>query len=339
MKHRLAALAIFAAVAGATPASASFHFFDIQQLFSTADGEVQFVVLRETAGANGEDQLAGHTLTASHAGVTKLFTFPTDLPSSATANRSVLIATQGYVALRGSAAGAGLPAPDYVLPNRFLPTDGGTVNYASVDVLQYGALPSDGSTAVFRGNTTAANQPVNFAGASGTVPVVPVTSVEFQNATLDHYFQSSLAPDIDALDSGRIAGWTRTGESFRVMPVASSTPAPFLPVCRFYIPPQHGDSHFFSAWDVECNRIVQLSATDPNYSGYVHETASAFFAVLPDLVSGACPAGTRPAYRLWNHRADSNHRFTVSTTIKAQMVARGYVPEGFGPDGVAMCVL
>jgi hypothetical protein len=213
------------------------------------------------------------------------------------------------------------------------------VNYASVDIVQYTALPSDGSTAVLPGNATGPNRATNFAGVSAAVPVVAVTSVEFYNATLDHYFQSSLAPDIDALDSGRTPGWARTGESFKVMPAPASSPTPFVPVCRWLIPPQHGDSHFFSAWDVECNDILAHSMTDPNYSGYVQETTSAFYAVLPDLVTGACPAGTRAVYRLWNRRVDSNHRFTTSTATKAQMVARGYAPEGFGMDGVAMCAL
>jgi len=36
---------------------------------------------------------------------------------------------------------------------------------------------------------------------------------------------------------------------------------------------------------------------------------------------------------------DSNHRHTVSAAIKAELVARGYVGEGYGPDTVAMCVL
>jgi hypothetical protein len=333
----LALAAALCAVPG--PASAAFHFFQIQQLFSTADGEVQFVVLREAVGANGENQLAGHTLTASRPGVSKSFMFPGNLPSPATANKSALIATQGYVDLRAAMPGANLPAPDYVVPNRFLPVEGGTLNYADTDVINFGALPADGTTARLRSGTTAPNVATNFAGASASVPLVPTLSVEFHHAGLDHYFQSSLAPDIDALDSGRTAGWARTGETFKVMPVASNTPAAFVPVCRFYIPPDKGDSHFFSAWDVECARILSLRDTDPNYAGYVHETPSAFFAVLPDLATGACPAGTRPVFRLWNGRVDSNHRFTASATAKAQTVARGFTPEGFGTEGVAMCVI
>ncbi len=78
-------------------------------------------------------------------------------------------------------------------------------------------------------------------------------------------------------------------------------------------------------------------ATDPNYSNYTYETPSAFYIGLPDTGSGACPAGTNAVYRLWNGRADSNHRYTTDLNIRAAMIARGYVPEGYGPLGVAMC--
>jgi len=70
----------------------------------------------------------------------------------------------------------------------------------------------------------------------------------------------------------------------------------------------------------------------------VLETPSAFLAALPNTASGACPAGQAAVYRLWNGRADSNHRFATSRDVRAQMLARGYVAEGYGPDGVAMCV-
>ena len=44
---------------------------------------------------------------------------------------------------------------------------------------------------------------------------------------------------------------------------------------------------------------------------------------LPDAVTGACPAGGVPVYRIWNQRYDSNHRYTTSTAIRDQMVAEG----------------
>ncbi|HLW11330.1 MAG TPA: glycosyl hydrolase, partial [Casimicrobiaceae bacterium] len=80
-------------------------------------------------------------------------------------------------------------------------------------------------------------------------PARAETVVEYYNATLDHYFITPLADEIDALDSGHIVGWTRTGLVFD----ASSSPGDGLAaVCRFYIPPAHGDSHFFSALPAEC---------------------------------------------------------------------------------------
>ena len=167
-------------------------------------------------------------------------------------------------------------------------------------------------------------------------------AVEFHHAGLDHYFVSSLAPDIDALDSGRASGWSRTGERYRVSPVPfdpAPVSTPFQPVCRFYIPPDRGDSHFFSASVDECATVLQLSMTNPNFAGYVHETPSAWYAGLPDLATGTCAAGLRPLYRLWNGRVDSNHRYTVDTTLRSQMITRNFVPEGYGPQGVAMCVL
>ena len=102
--------------------------FQVQQLYSNADGSIQFVMLRETAGQNGHDQLAGKTLTATRAERTRTFTFPANLPHAATANRSVLIATQGYLDAPPYATEFRTVAPDYVVPDRFLPTDGGSVD-------------------------------------------------------------------------------------------------------------------------------------------------------------------------------------------------------------------
>ena len=60
------------------------------------------------------------------------------------------------------------------------------------------------------------------ATGTSTAPVSPAAVVEFYNASLDHYFVSSLQPDIDALDSGRISGWARTGQSFKVYPTQAA---------------------------------------------------------------------------------------------------------------------
>src|SRR5207249_9921491 len=292
-----------------THAWADFHNFMLEELYSNADGTVQYVVLHETHGLNGQNLWSGHTLTSTHAGVSKTYPFASDLPSNRTANSRVLVATQGFADLH-------FVAPDYVIPNGFFATDGVTVNYAGVDEVAFGPLSTDGATALTRSGATIANIATNFAGAAVVVPAIAVTSVEYYNIGLDHYFISDLQPDIDALDSGRIAGWTRTGQIFKVFPSQASGGAGVNPVCRFYIPPVHGNSHFFSASPAECATVLPKTGTDPNFSGYAYESPNAFYIALADTTTGACPAGTLPVYRLWNQRSDSNHRYTIDPAIK-----------------------
>ena len=67
------------------------------------------------------------------------------------------------------------------------------------------------------------------------------------------------------------------------------------------------------------------------------ESAAVFYISLPDQLTGACPAGTVAVYRVWDNRADTNHRYTVSRTIRDQMVAAGWIAEGYGNDAVIMC--
>ena len=187
-------------------------------------------------------------------------------------------------------------------------------------------------------------RPVELAIASAAAfalaafPARANTVVEYYHPALDHYFITPLANEIDALDSGRIAGWGRTGLVFDAFASPASAGGNAVsPVCRFYIPPVHGDSHFLSASPAECATVRAKIPTDPDFSGYMEETSAEFYIALPDISTGACPAGTGPVYRLWNQRADSNHRYTADRATRDAMVARGYAAEGYGPLGVAMC--
>ena len=144
----------------ASIASAEFHLFRIEQIYSNAGGTLQFVVL--TTGSNGENLWSGHMLTSTHAGVPKAsFEFPNNLPSN-TGGHRVLIATTGFAAL-------GLVTPDYVIPNGFLATDGGTLNYAGVDQVTYTSLPTNGISAIDRNGMVIPNVATNFAGLSASI--------------------------------------------------------------------------------------------------------------------------------------------------------------------------
>jgi hypothetical protein len=167
-------IAVALAFALAAPlAHATFHTFRIQQLYSNADATVQFVVLVESSGSNGENQWAGHALGATGPGGAKTFTFPTNLPDNSTAGRSVLVATTGFAAL-------GLVKPDYVVPNGFLALANGAVDFAGVDTVTYAALPTDGVNALSRSGTPIPNQARNFDGASASVNAAPPTLANYQ---------------------------------------------------------------------------------------------------------------------------------------------------------------
>jgi hypothetical protein len=150
------------------PARAEFHLFRIDQVFSNADGTIQYVVMVETSGSNGEGFWRNRKLeTTSLAGAKQEISFPSDLPSQLTASRKVLIATSGFAALN-------LVTPDFTIPSGFIPVGGGTLDYASgIDRVTFGALPTDGATAITRNGTPVAATPTNFAGVSATVNLGP----------------------------------------------------------------------------------------------------------------------------------------------------------------------
>ena len=98
--NRLVTIASVAiTLAFASSASAVFHTYRIEQIYSNADGTVQFIVMHESQSSDGENLWGGHVLTAQGGGVVNSFTFPNDLPSSATSGTRVLIATEGFAAL------------------------------------------------------------------------------------------------------------------------------------------------------------------------------------------------------------------------------------------------
>ncbi len=145
---------------GALPAGAAFHLWVFNEIYSNADGTVQFVELRALAG--GQQFVQGHTLVASQGGTGQSFVLPSNLPSD-TNGHSLLIATQGFAAL-------GIVSPDYIVPNFFFPLGNGTLNWGEgSDVWNYASMPADGTNSVRRDGSTGPNSPTNFAGQTGTV--------------------------------------------------------------------------------------------------------------------------------------------------------------------------
>lgn len=158
-----------------SPVLLAFEEWRISEIFSSSDGQLQYVVL--TSSVANQNNLAGRTLVARNAtgGDERSYTFPTNLAGS-TQNRSVLIATQNF----SSATGLAL---DYVIPAGFVHTEGGSVNFSGVDALFYQAveLPRNGSQALKADNSVAIAMPTNFQGQSVN-PQVAVT-LRFDDTT------------------------------------------------------------------------------------------------------------------------------------------------------------
>jgi hypothetical protein len=168
---------LFVFIMGSSAAHAEFHRWKISELFSNADGTIQFIELFETRGDNDENLLftEGKNITSSN-GVTNTLIFPADLPSNLTANKFFLIATSGFAAVAGI-------TPDYIMSDSFLFIGGGTVNYAgSTSIVNHAALPINGMTSLHINTSTdefsqGTNSPTNFAGDVGSVmapAVIPV---------------------------------------------------------------------------------------------------------------------------------------------------------------------
>ena len=169
-------------------------------------------------------------------------------------------------------------------------------------------------------------------GASSTSTGSPPTAtpvVEYYNPAFDHYFITSNSAEIAKLDSGATAGWARTGLQFNAYVASASGTAP---VCRFFstvFAPK--SSHFYTPFAFECAAVQ----AEPAWS---LETDAAFYIALP-AADGSCAAGLTSVYRLYNNGQGGapNHRYTTDVAVRAQMIERGWVPEGLGPEAVEMC--
>jgi hypothetical protein len=144
-------------------------------------------------------------------------------------------------------------------------------------------------------------------------------TVEFYNASLDHYFVTAEPAEVAMLDEGRIVpGWQRTGFDFKSW-------APGMPsgvaACRFFGTPGRGpNSHFFTVDANEC--AVVRANPDWTFEGF------AFHAALPGV--GTCPADQVVVWRLYNNGmgGQANHRYLTSYSAIGDLVGRGWLLEG-----------
>ena len=159
-------------------------------------------------------------------------------------------------------------------------------------------------------------------------------AIEFYEPEFDHYFiATETQPDVIALDSAVIPGWSRTGRAFAVYPFGAPGTSR---VCRFFSGQTFApkSSHFYTPYAAECSALRQGRVWQ--YEG------DAFALTLPVGAPGfgGCPPGSAPLYRLYNDGQGGapNHRYTDELALLNQMVAQGWVFEGEATTKVFACV-
>jgi hypothetical protein len=161
-KFSMLAVIVCCAMLQTHAARATFHFWQIDQVYSNASGSVQYIDLVLPIAFDDESHVGGHAISAglgSHS-----FVLPSNLPAVPVVGQHFLIATPGFADLAHV-------QPDYTLPaGPFFNPAGDTLNWAGVDSLIFPALPTDGLLARNRDGSLELNTPTNFSGTVGFVP-------------------------------------------------------------------------------------------------------------------------------------------------------------------------
>jgi hypothetical protein len=160
-------------------AAAAVHLWKINEVYSNADGTIQYIEL--TTSFDFQNIFSGTSLTSTNGTATQSVTFNQNT-STATANKTYLIGTPGFAALN-------LVTPDFTIPAGFLYLTNGTVNFGSFDSATYTSLPTDGTTSLNRASfvsssiaTQAVNSPKNFAGQMGGIVLPNPPTVVFASS-------------------------------------------------------------------------------------------------------------------------------------------------------------
>lgn len=185
-------LAVCALLLCTREAFATFHIIDINEIYTNADGTIQYIEL--IADAAGQTELSSARLVAFGPNGT-----PTTIILDITADllalgsgETVLFATAGFEAVAGF-------APDYMIPDGLISFPAGRVNFQGdtgliVDIIAYGsytgsmpagttpavALPCDGRQSLTRVSATSNNPATAFALRAATPRRNDGTNTELQ---------------------------------------------------------------------------------------------------------------------------------------------------------------
>ena len=155
-----------ALVLWAATASAGIHTWDVNEVFTNADGSIQFVELIDNGAGGGEINVGNGTISSN----TQTYAMSEGAVVGPTNGRHYLIATAGFAALPGA------PTPDAIIPPANIPffaAASDSVAFGGFDTLAVTSAPTNGTDSYNAGGVIAANSPTNYAGAAGSVNASP----------------------------------------------------------------------------------------------------------------------------------------------------------------------
>ncbi|SEQ37115.1 calcium-binding protein [Nitrosomonas ureae] len=202
--------------------------FHVNEIYSNADRSVQFI---EFVGeADGQHEWAGEFINSgiTDGGRGKVFPVTTDLSSSSTNGKFVLLATQRFADL-------GIVTPDYIIPEGYIEIENGYLGFS--EIFHYSQLPIDGKFSLNSDLTIETNSPTNFAGESGTIDTLPDPTIigtegsdNLTGTDADNIFKAGGGQDIingdlgdDALDGGSGIDTAVFSASFNVYEIISKS--------------------------------------------------------------------------------------------------------------------
>jgi uncharacterized membrane protein YphA (DoxX/SURF4 family) len=161
-----AALLAILTLLAAQAALAGIHTWDVREVFSNADGSIQFVEFWEAGGGPGETGIGS----AAASSDTQSFSWSNGAVAPPTSNKFYLIATADFAALPGA------PTPDVIIPAinvPFFDPAGDTVCFGGFDCFTFASAPTNGTDSLDDISGVGPNTPTNYAGVSGSVTIPP----------------------------------------------------------------------------------------------------------------------------------------------------------------------
>lgn len=159
-------------VATSSPAIAGAHTWVVNEVFSNADGTIQFVEIQEASGGAAENGIGGAFIVSTT--LARSYDIPSNVVGT-TSSKTVLFGTPAFCALFNQLPGN--PTCDFTFAPAQVPffsTNADSLRYSPYQAapgFQFtaGQLPTDGVSSRTRPGTNGPNTPKNFAGLGGTV--------------------------------------------------------------------------------------------------------------------------------------------------------------------------